>query len=307
MSKIQVNKLHSLSGHNDAIYALAEDMGKEFFYTGAADGMVVEWDMNHPKDGKLLARLENSVYALHVDSTRNWLFIGHNNEGIHVIDLITKKEIWNLKITSAAIFDIKIWGNHLYVGTGDGVVIVVHIDQKAVVKHLKLSEKSARVLAIHPFREELAVGLSDHSVKVFSLKDYSPIANLSGHTNSVFALDYSPNGEFLVSGGRDAQLKIWDTIDYSFKENIAAHLFAINYLSFRKDGKFFATCSMDKSIKLWEADTFRLLKVIDKGRHAGHGTSINKLVWSKYNNQVIAVSDDRSISIWDFDIKEIIG
>jgi len=89
--------------------------------------------------------------------------------------------------------------------------------------------------------------------------------------------------------------------DYSFKENIAAHLFAINYLSFRKDGKFFVTCSMDKSIKLWDAETFRLLKVIDKGRHAGHGTSINKLVWSKYNNQVIAVSDDRSISIWDFD------
>ena len=303
MSKIQVNKLHSLTGHNDAIYALAENKQKEFFYTGAADGMVVEWNLDRPKDGKLLARLDNSVYSLHVDSTRNWLIIGHNNEGIHVIDLESKKEIWNLKITSSAIYDIKVWCNYLFAGTGDGVVIVVDLVQKAVYKHLKLSEKSVRVMAIHPFKEELAIGLSDHSVKIFALKDYFPIADLSGHTNSVFALDYSPNGEYLVSGGRDAQLKIWETPGYSFKENIAAHLFAINYLSFRKDGKFFVTCSMDKSIKLWNAETFRLLKVIDKGRHAGHGTSINKLVWSKYNNQVIAVSDDRSISIWDFEIE----
>jgi len=304
MLNIQVNKLHSLTGHNDAIYALAENESGENFYTGAADGMVVEWGLNHPKDGKLLARLANSVYALRVDPSRNWLYIGHNNEGIHVIDLVSKKEIWNLKITSSAIFDIKVFEDHLFIGTGDGVIVVVNIEQRAVVKHIKLSTKSVRVMAIHPFIKELAVGLSDHSVKIISLNDYSPIANLAGHTNSVFALDYSPAGEFLVSGGRDAQLKIWQTSDYSFKENIAAHLFAINYLSFRKDGKFFATCSMDKSIKLWDAETFRLLKVIDKGRHAGHGTSINKLVWSKYNGQVIAVSDDRSISIWDFDINQ---
>ena len=303
MLNIQVNKLHSLTGHNDAIYALTENELGENFYTGAADGMVVEWDLSQPKDGKLLARLANSVYALRLDFARNWLFIGHNNEGVHVIDLVSKKEIWNLKITSSAIFDLRIVGDYLLAGTGDGVIVVVNIEKRAVVKHLKLSQKSVRVMAVHPFKKEMAVGLSDHSVKIISLSDYSPLANLTGHTNSVFALDYSPTGEFLVSGGRDAQLKIWETSTYSFKENIAAHLFAINYLSFRKDGKFFATCSMDKSIKLWDAETFRLLKVIDKGRHAGHGTSINKLVWSKYNDQVIAVSDDRSISIWEFDIK----
>ena len=299
MSNIQVNKLHTLTGHNDAIYALAEWKSKEYFYTGAADGLVVEWDLNHPKDGKLLAKLPNSVYALHVDAERNWLFIGHNHEGVHVIDLVTKKEIWSLKLTTSAIFDIKINGHDLLVGTGDGVVVVVDIEKRAIIKHVKLSEKSVRVMAIHPLTGELAIGLSDHTVKVFSAKDYSPLFNLAGHSNSVFALDYSPNGGHLISGGRDAHLKIWETSSYIMEESIAAHLFAINYLSFRKDGKFFVTCSMDKSIKLWDAETFRLLKVIDKSRHAGHGTSINKLVWSKYNDLIIAVSDDRTISIWE--------
>ena len=56
---------------------------------------------------------------------------------------------------------------------------------------------------------------------------------------------------------------------------------------------------MDKSVKVWQTADLTLLKVIDKARHAGHGTSVNKLLWSSYNDQVVSASDDRTISIWD--------
>jgi WD40 repeat protein len=87
--------------------------------------------------------------------------------------------------------------------------------------------------------------------------------------------------------------------EYAEHVSIVAHLYAINHLSFSPNGKYFATCSMDKSIKIWETNTFKLLKVIDKARHAGHGTSVNKLFWSGYRNQLISGSDDRTISIWN--------
>lgn len=58
---------------------------------------------------------------------------------------------------------------------------------------------------------------------------------------------------------------------------------------------------MDKSIKIWEAATFRLLKVIDRARHAGHGTSVNKLLWLEYHDRLISASDDRTVSIWAVD------
>jgi WD40 repeat protein len=77
-------------------------------------------------------------------------------------------------------------------------------------------------------------------------------------------------------------------------------MYAINSLSFSPNGKHFVTCSLDKSIKLWDADQLKLLKVIDKARHAGHGTSVNKLLWTAYNGQVVSASDDRTISIWKF-------
>ena len=140
--------------------------------------------------------------------------------------------------------------------------------------------------------------MSDHTIKIFNLSDHSPLHNLEAHNNSVFALAYSPISPKLISGGRDAYLNIWETNRYSLDESIVAHMFAINYLAFREDGKYFVTCSMDKSIKVWDSANHKLLKVIDKARYAGHGTSINKVLWSSYNQSIISVSDDRNISIW---------
>lgn len=306
MSKIQVNKLHTLTGHNDCIYALIEGADPRYFYTGAGDGMVVEWDLDHPKDGVLLARLPHSVYALEVDPKRNFLIVGHNYEGIHVIDLEQKVESWSLKLSSAAIFDLKVFGDELFVATGDGVLIVVDMQLRAVKRQVKLSSKSIRVLAIAPQKKHLALGFSDHSIQVLDLAAGTlPITRLEGHSNSVFALEFSPDEKILVSGGRDACLKFWNTDRYLLEENVVAHLYAINYLSFREDGKYLVTCSMDKSLKIWDSTSRNLLKVIDKARNAGHGTSINKVFWSTYSGVIVSVSDDRSIAIWQIEAQNL--
>lgn len=306
MSKIQVNKLHTLTGHNDCIYALTEGSDPRYFYTGAGDGMVVEWDLDQPKDGKLIAKLPHSIYALEVDRSRNLLIIGHNFEGIHVVDLNENKEIWSLKLTDQAIFDLKVYGNEIFVGTGDGLLIIVDMDAKAVKRHIKLSSKSIRVMAIAPHRKQLALGLSDHSIKILDHANlFHPITNLVGHTNSVFALGYTPDEKTLISGGRDAHLKFWKTENYQLSENVVAHMYAINYLSYQEDGKYLVTCSMDKSMKIWDVADRKLLKVIDKARNAGHGTSINKVLWSTYSGQVISISDDRTISIWQIKASDL--
>jgi WD repeat-containing protein 61 len=306
MLKIQVNKLHTLTGHNDCVYALTEGSDPRFFYTGAGDGMVVEWDFDLPKDGKLIAKLPHSVYALEVDRTRNLLIVGHNFEGIHVIDLNENKELWSLQLTDQAIFDIKVFGSEIFIGTGDGLLIVVDIEARSLKKHIKLSSKSIRVMSIAPVKRHLAIGLSDHSIKILDLaNNFQPIANLVGHTNSVFALSYSPDEKNLASGGRDAHMKFWNSDNYTLTENIVAHMYAINYLSFKEDGKFLVTCSMDKSIKVWDAENYKLMKVIDKARNAGHGTSINKVIWSSYSGHVISISDDRTISVWQIEAENL--
>lgn len=299
-SNVQVSKVHTFTGHSDCVYTLQQANEPHLIFSAGGDGLVVLWNLKEKGDGNLIAQLPNSVYALHYLSQGGLLVIGQNYSGIHLIDLQTKKEIASLQLTSAAIFDIQSFGNDLIVGTGDGMITIVDLEKWVIKKRIAPSEKSARAITINKPSGEMAVGFSDHFIRVFNLNDYQLKNEFKAHNNSVFALNYSPDEKFLLSGARDARLKTWDVrSNYNQTEEIVAHMYAINHIVFSPNGQYFATGSMDKSIKIWDKATLQLLKVIDKGRHAGHGTSVNKLLWTAFNNQLVSASDDHSISVWD--------
>ncbi|MBB6004672.1 WD40 repeat domain-containing protein [Arcicella rosea] len=296
---MQVDRIDTFSGHRDCVYTLEASADATQFFSAGGDGLVVRWNLQKPDLGELIAQVPASVYAICLDKQRNQLWVGQNFDGIHLIDVVLKKEIKSLKITSASIFDIKIHENIALVGLSDGIIVVMDVDTFSVKKHIKASEKSVRSIDINEKTNEFAVGYSDFSVKIFDLQDFSLKLVINEHSNSIFSVCYSPDKKYLLTTGRDAHLKVWDvSLNYQLKENIVAHLFAINHITYHPTGDFFATCSMDKSIKIWDANTFKLLKVIDRARHAGHGTSVNKLFWSTYENQLISASDDKQIAVW---------
>ena len=300
MSAVNVNRLHSLTGHRDSVYTLEQGGDPAVFFSAGGDGMVVQWDLRRPEEGERIAQLPHSVYALHYIKDSDLLVVGHNFEGIHLLDCKNKKEVGSLKLSSASVFDIRSSGNLCFVASGDGSVTVVDLASLTVKKQFSLSEKSARTMALNPGRGELAVGYSDNYIRCFGLEDFQLLTAWEAHNNSVFTLAFTPDHKFLLSGSRDARLKAWQGDgNHALYREVAAHLYAINHVVFSPDGKHFVTCSMDKSVKVWDADSLTLLKVIDKARHAGHGTSVNKLLWSPFNNRLISASDDRTISIWD--------
>lgn len=298
MSPVQIHKVNTLKGHRDCIYTLEPGPVSNIFFSGSGDGMVVSWDLVNPEEGQLIARLPHSVYGLHFHKETGQLIAGHNYEGIHVLDWENKKETGSLKITTAAIFDIRSWDNNLIVACGDGSVFKVDLENLTVTNRVRLSEKSARSIDIHDGTQEIAVGYSDNFIRIF---DYN--LNLKrewqAHQNSVFTVRYSPDGKTLLSGSRDARLKVWNVDEeYCNSTEIVAHMFAINHLDFSPDKKHFVTCSLDKSIKVWDANELKLLKVIDRARHGGHWSSVNKTLWSAHHDQLLTASDDRTIAVW---------
>lgn len=295
-----VQKVGTYTGHRDCVYVLEKASKPSHFFSAAGDGMVVLWDFLKPDQGELVSQLENSVYAMTYDQKRNYLIIGQNFKGFHVIDLDQKKEIRYIQFTDQAIFELRISKGNIWAACGDGKVYIFDAKDFQLQQVLHHSDKSARCMAVHPLHGHVAVGYSDHFIRVFN-SDGSFMAEWQAHSNSVFGLAYSPNSLELLSGGRDAHLKIWNTNDYSLKEKIVAHMYAINHIVFSPDGSRYATASMDKSIKVWDAEKHKLLKVIDKSRHAGHGTSVNKLLWTHYEHWLVSASDDRSISVWNIE------
>lgn len=297
MAKIKVEKVQQLEGHRDSIYSLIPIEKSSQFISAGGDGLLVLWDIEQSNDGQLLAKVPNSVYAIAFDEAKNQLVVGHNFEGIHIIDITTKKEITSKKLINSTIFDIQLTEKYIFVAFNTGQVQVLDKETLTIVHEIIFSTQSARCLAVSLEKNELAIGYSDACIRIIDLTTFKLKKELKEHTKSVFSLVYSPNNLHLLSVGRDANLKIWNIEnDYAMEKSIVAHMYTINHLTYSPDGCYFATCSMDKSIKIWDATTFQLLKVIDKARHAGHGTSINKLYWNEHH--LISCSDDRTISVW---------
>ncbi|MEQ8241228.1 MAG: WD40 repeat domain-containing protein [Cyclobacteriaceae bacterium] len=298
MKKIKVEKSHTYKGHSDCLYTL-ESIDSQSFISGGGDGMIVKWDVENPDNGELIVKIPASVYALSFEPNRKILVVGQNFSGIHLIDVEHKKEIRSVELTKSQIFDIQTTEHFILVATGDGEIIILNWDLQ-IVNRQKLSTKSARSIAISIERQQFAIGYSDHMIRIFDISNFKLIKELEAHANSVFTLQYHPELPVLLSAGRDARIKFWDLDrDFELLEEIVAHMFTINHLTFSPDNQHFVSCSMDKSIKIWDARSFKLLKVIDKARHAGHGTSVNKLLWLSYQAQLLSCSDDRTISQWN--------
>ncbi|MFN0048835.1 MAG: WD40 repeat domain-containing protein, partial [Cytophagales bacterium] len=142
-------------------------------------------------------------------------------------------------------------------------------------------------------------GFSDFNIRTYSLADFSLQKEWTAHTNSIFSLQFTPDNKHLVSASRDAYIKIWDIWNhFELEQSIVAHLYAINSVAFSPNGKYFATGSMDKTVKIWDASEWKLLKVLDKSRHAGHATSVNKVIWLD-DEKLISGSDDKMLSLWE--------
>ena len=166
---IRVTKTATLTGHKDCIYTLERSDKENVFFSAAGDGMVIAWNFDDPSTGNVIMQTKASVYALCYFEKLNYLLVGQNFAGIHVIDLAEKKEIKFIELTSSEIFDIKAIGNVICVCTGEGKVILLSQDDFSIIKELKFSDKSARSVSFHPQKNEFSVGYSDHLIRIFDM------------------------------------------------------------------------------------------------------------------------------------------
>lgn len=293
-------KIAELTGHGNPIFTLELSQKPGILFTGGNDKGLVEWSLNDYSFIKVMFPVRASIYAIHGPVGYPILLTGLRSGEVLVFDFIQQKVIKSLQHHLKPIFDIKSVSkkNELLIASEDGTVSVWSLASLEMVHSIKVSADTVRCIAISPDEKQVAFGCRDNSIKIYDLHDYTLLKSIHGHTMSVFTLAYSPDGTYLASGGRDAQIKIWDSVIYQPIKNIPAHLFAINHILFHPTKPYFATGSMDKGIKIWGSDDFKLYKIISREKgHPGHVLSINKLAWN--GNQLLSVSDDKNILVWD--------
>jgi len=296
---INIKHMATLAGHGGCVYAIDKGISEQTVFTGGSDKFIALWNLETLQAEKFAASLPASVYAICHISEKNLLLAGTTTGSIHIIDLKKKKEIKILQHHTAPLFDIKysLITNCFYTASGDGYFAICSLETLSLIKTKKLSHKKVRSIDFNYTTSEIAVALGDCNILVFDLHTLDHKKDFIAHQLAANVVRYSPDGKFLLSGGRDAHLNIWKVGNYELVTSIPAHNWAIYDIVFNPDTTLFATASRDKTVKIWDAITYKLLKRITKENFDAHTHSVNKLLWSTYNNYLVSVGDDRMVIV----------
>lgn len=294
--KVQFKRVHTFTGHLSSVFALSNYKTESEFITGDGGGYAVLWDLENVGKGEALASAGSNIFALQYLKDLNELVIGTMGGTISFIDTENKQLTQQINPSQKAIFDFLLMDKILFAGSETGKLLAIDLESKKMVNQYNISNKSLRSVQYYPSQHHLIIGTSDHNIYRFDIKKEKIISTLSHHTNSVFTVNCLDK-ETILSGSRDAHLNIWKN-DELF-ESLPAHNYTINHIAVAPNRKLFATAGKDKTIKIFNSTDFKLLKVIDASKTEMHTNSVNKLLWTDYNNYLISVSDDRNIMVWE--------
>lgn len=302
---IDVKHIATLAGHSGCIYAMDKGISESTIFTGGSDLIIALWSLDTLQTEKFAASLPAAVYTICHIPEKNILLAGTTTGSVHIIDLEKNQEIKILQHHTAPIFDIKysLKTNCFYTAGGDGNFAVCSLDTLSLIKIKKLSEQKVRNIDFNYVTSEIAVALGDCTILVFDLYTLEVKTDFIAHQLAANVVRYSPDGKFLLTGGRDAHLNIWQTDSYELIKSIPAHNWAIYDIVFNPDTTLFATASRDKTIKIWDAKTYQLLHRITKENNEAHTHSVNKLLWSTYNNYLVSVGDDKVVMVREINRK----
>lgn len=295
---MKVELLHIYTGHADAIYALCKGHAEGIFYSGSADQFVGSWNAALGTFDKPLVKATGSIYALCHDIPQQTLYVGQRKGIIIQVDLTKEQIPRSYQAHESDVFCIEqVDENRIATGSADGHLKIWSKNPFKLLHDFKLSDTSIR--SIHIYQKEIFVGLSDHTIRVFDTDTWTQKQLLQGHQNSVFTIT-TIDENTLVSAGRDATFIIWKKTDHQWisAQSIPAHMYTVNHLSLSPNGQLLASASRDKTFKIWDAQTMKLLKVINRQKvEAAHTHSINRVLWLD-DQTLLTTGDDKKIIAW---------
>lgn len=306
MHSIQILPPIKMTGHNGSVFSVTAGTAPEKVLSGAGDGWIVEWNLDNPEMGQLLAKVETNIFCLHYLPQIHQVVAGNMYGGVHWVNLEKPEQTKNIAHHKKGVFAILELGDYLFTGGGDGQLTRWSIAKQRSLESLYLSNQSLRSIDFSPARNELAVGASDGRIYLLDADSLALNGQIDhAHDHSVFSVKYHPNNNQLLSGGRDAHLRVWNlkkptangqpTLDF----DEATHWFTINAIAFHPKQSIFATASRDKTIRIWDSEDYRLLKSLDFDKYRGHLNSVNDLYWSAHRNLLVSGSDDRTLATWE--------
>ncbi len=149
-------------------------------------------------------------------------------------------------------------------------------------------------MKISPNGRFLAVGEVGGTILVWDIPAKRQIHRLQAHRGYVSSLIFDHGNTRLISGGQDGRIRVWDLFSGNQDKEIRDFSYPIQSLTISPDDRFLAASGARKEVFLWEFPLGEL-----KGKLKGHKKNVVAAAFSVGGDQLLSVSEDRQMIVWD--------
>ncbi|MGW5258219.1 nSTAND1 domain-containing NTPase [Streptomyces sp. NPDC004012] len=307
-----------LTGHSQAVYAVAFSPDGRTLATGAGDDTIRLWSLADPAHpvplGRPLTGHTSWVYWLQFSPDGRTLASASRDRTVRLWDIRDPLHLRALggPLTGHRdyVFSVSFSrdGRTLATAGQDHTVRLWDVSDPAHAKAVghPLTGASAAVAsaAFSPDGRTVAAPGHDHVIRLWNVTNRTrprlwlkPLRN----PDVVYAVAFRRDSQLMASVGNDRKVRLWDVSDPAHTkplgEPLSGHSDTLLAVAFSPDGRILATGGADHTIRLWD--------VSDPAHPAalgepliGHTGFVNWVAFSPDGRSLASASDDHTVRLW---------
>ncbi|MFJ9909757.1 helix-turn-helix domain-containing protein [Streptomyces sp. NPDC101152] len=307
-----------LSGHTQAVYAVAFSPDGRILATGAGDDTIRLWnlaDPAHPRPlGKPLAGHTGWVYGLQFSPDGHTLASASRDRTARLWDVRDPRHPKALgrPLTGHidSVFSVSFSGDGRTLATAgqDRTVRLWDVSDAARAKPLGTPITGATgpvaSAVFSPDGRTVAAASHDHTIRLWDVTDRrhprmwgQPL----GDPDVVYTVAWRRDSRVMASVGNDDKVRLWDVSDPAHTKALGrpltGHTNTLLAVAFSPDGRTLATAGADHTVRLWDVSDLRHPASLGQPL-IGHTGFVNWLAFSPDGRSLASVSDDHTVRLW---------
>jgi hypothetical protein len=244
--------LGTLSGHTDAVMAVAVVRDGRYAVSGSRDGTLKVWDLEQGEAIQTLEGHSGAVMAVALTPDGQRAVSGSGDKTLMVWDLERGETLHTLTGHTKAVRAVAVTpdGRHAVSGSTDASLRLWDLERGESVRILGGHTDAVLAVAVSADGRLAVSGSGDKTLKVWDLERGEALCTLEGHAAAVEAVAALPGGG-VVSGAGDNALKVWDLERGEAIRTVTGLGDAVSALAVTPDGRRLVSGSQDTTIGVW--------------------------------------------------------